>query len=120
MARYLLSAHTVEGKPREPMSDEQMQEFMRGISALEDEMNSTGTLLFSGRLHDPSTATVVRVSNGEVLTSDGPFAEAKEHLGGFYIIEANDLDEALSWAQRTSECVHTAIEVRPFWDDPRG
>jgi len=51
-----------------------------------------------------------------VLTTDGPFAESKEHLGGFYIIEAEDLDAALSWASKTADCVKTAIEVRPFWD----
>jgi len=118
MARYLLSAHTVEGKPRPQMSDEQMQQSMQRISALEEEMKTRGTLLFSGRLHEPSTATVVRVSDGEMLTTDGPFAESKEHLGGFYIIEAGDLDEALSWASKTAECVDTAIEVRPFWDAP--
>jgi hypothetical protein len=80
-------------------------------------MKSTGAWVFGGRLHEPDTATVVRVSDGgEVLTTDGPFAESKEHLGGFYIIEAKDLDAALAWASRTADCVKTAIEVRPFWD----
>ena len=59
-------------------------------------------------------ATVVRVSDGEVLTTDGPFAEAKEHLGGFYILEADDLDAALAWASKTTEAVSKPIEVRPF------
>ena len=62
----------------------------------------------------------MRVSEGETLITDGPFAESKEHLGGFYIVEADDLDGALSWAEKTAACVHTAIEVRPFWDQNQG
>ena len=117
MAQYLLSAHSVEGQAREPMSNEEMQQLMAGVHSLEQEMKSTGAWVFGGRLHDPDTATVVRVSDtGVVLTTDGPFAESKEHLGGFYIIDAKDLDAALSWASKTADCVKTAIEVRPFWD----
>ena len=63
-------------------------------------MKSAGAWVFSGRLHDADTATVVRVANGEILTTDGPFVEAREHLGGFYIIEAADLDAALGWAAK--------------------
>ena len=119
MARYLLSVHTtIEGAPRDPMTDEEMGQFMERVRVLEEEMKSTGTWVFSGRLHGPDTATVVRVSEGEVLTTDGPFAESKEHLGGFYIIEADDLDAALSWAAKTADCVKTPIEVRPFWAPP--
>ena len=90
----------------------------RQIQALEAEMKSAGAWVFSGRLHDADTATVVRVSGGEVLTTDGPFAESKEHLGGFYIIEAEDIDAALSWAAKTADCVKRPIEVRPFWQAP--
>jgi hypothetical protein len=117
VAHYLLSAHSVEGAVREPMNDEEMRRLMAGVHALEDEMKSAGAWVFGGRLHEPDTATVVRVSeSGEVLTTDGPFAESKEHLGGFYIIDADDLDAALLWASKTAGCVRTAIEVRPFWD----
>lgn len=117
MAQYLLSAHSVENEVREPMTDEEMRQVMAGVRALEEEMKSASAWVFGGRLHDPDTATVVRMSEtGEVMTTDGPFAESKEHLGGFYIIEAQDLDAALSWAAKTAECVKTAIEVRPFWD----
>ena len=118
MPQYLLSAHSVEGEAREPMTDGEMKEVMMRVGALEEEMKSGGAWVFGGRLHEPDTATVVRVSDsGEVLTTDGPFAESKEHLGGFYIIEAEDLDAALSWASKTvADCVKTAIEVRPFWD----
>ena len=117
MARYLLSVHTVEGERRPPMSNEEMQQFMQRISTLEGEMNDA--LLFSGRLHDASTATVVRLADGEVITTDGPFVESREHLGGFYVIEADDLDAALDWASKTSACVLQPIEVRPLWDDSR-
>ena len=114
MAKYLLSVHSVDGDVADPMSEEQMQQFMERVNVLEDEMKSTGAWLFGGALEDPDTATVVRVSGAEVLTTDGPFVESKEHLGGFYIIEADDLDAALAWATKTSEAVSHAIEVRPF------
>ena len=120
MPHYLLSLHSVEGEPREPMTDEQMQELMTRIGALEEEMKSAGALAFSGRLEGPDTAAVVRVSEGEVMTTDGPFAETKEQLAGFYIIEAEDLDAAHSWASKTSDCVNRPIEVRPFWDQRQG
>lgn len=118
MARYLLSAYSVAGGDAPPpMTPEQMQEAWKPILALEADMRSAGALVFSGRLSGPDTATVVRVSRGEVLTTDGPFVESKEHLGGFYIIEAVDLDAALAWASKVTACVHTPIEVRPFWDE---
>jgi hypothetical protein len=116
VTQYLLSVHTVEGEAREPMTEEEMRELMGRIGVLEEEMKSRGAWLFSGRLHDPDTATVVRVSDGEVLTTDGPFAESKEHLGGFYIIEAEHLDAALAWASKVTGAVNAPIEVRPFRD----
>lgn len=120
MPQYLLSVHSVEGEAREPMTEEQMQQFMQRVGLLEEDMKSSGAWVFSGRLHEPDTATVVRVSDGEVLTTDGPFAESKEHIGGFYIIEAADLDAALGWASKTTACVGRPIEVRPFWEQPGG
>ena len=114
MTQYLLSVHSVEGEARDPMTEEEMRQFMGRVGVLEEEMKSAGAWVFSGRLHDPETSTVVRVSDGEVLTTDGPFAEAKEHLGGFYIIEADDLDAALAWASKTAATVSKPIEVRPF------
>jgi hypothetical protein len=116
MPQYLLSLHTVAGEPTEPMTDEQMQELMRKIGELEQEMNAASALVYSGRLADVDTAKVVRVERGESLTTDGPFAETKEHLGGFYIVSASDSEEALSWASKTSACVGRPIEVRPFYD----
>jgi hypothetical protein len=116
MSRYLLSVHTVEGEVRDRMTDEEMQQSYKQVLLIEEEMKSAGAWVFSGRLHEPDTATVVRQSDGDVLTTDGPFAESKEHLGGFYIIEAEDLDAALSWASKVTEVIKTPIEVRPFAD----
>jgi hypothetical protein len=114
VTQYLLSVHSVEGEARDPMTEEEIRQFMERVGVLEQEMKSAGAWLFGGALHEPDTATVVRVSNGEMLTTDGPFAEAKEHLGGFYIIEAENLDAALIWASKTTAAVSKPIEVRPF------
>jgi hypothetical protein len=116
MTRYLLSVHTVGGDARDPMTDEEMQQSYKQVLLIEEEMKSAGAWVFSGRLHEPDTATVVHQSDGDVLTTDGPFAESKEHLGGFYIIEAEDLDAALAWASKVTEVIKTPIEVRPFAD----
>ena len=115
MAQYMLSVHTT-GEPRPKMSDEEMQQFMRRINTLEQEMNSSDTLVMSARLHPPDTATVVSVSGTQTLTTDGPFVESKEHLGGFYIIAVPDLDAALGWASQVTAAVGAPIEVRPLWD----
>ena len=120
MPRYLLSTHIADGTAREPMTDEQMQHSWQQITALEAEMKSAGAWVFSGRLHDADSATVVRVSGDEVLTTDGPFVEAKEHLCGFYIIEAADLDAALGWASRVTRTISAPIEVWPFADTAGG
>jgi hypothetical protein len=116
MPRYMLSAHTTDGVAREPMTAEQMERSWKEIGSLEAEMKSSGVWLFSARLHEPETATVVRMSNGEVLTTDGPYVESKEHIGGFYIIEASDLDAALRWGAKVSATINSPIEVWPFVD----
>jgi hypothetical protein len=116
MPQYLLSVHSVEGEVRDPMTEEEMRQFMGRVGVLEEEMQSAGAWVFAGRLHEPDTATVVRMSGDEVVTTDGPFAESKEHLGGFYIIEAEDLDAALAWASKTTGAVGRPIEVRPLRD----
>jgi hypothetical protein len=116
MTQYMLSVHTVEGEARAPMTDEEMQQSWKEIQALNEELKSAGAWVFSARLHEPDTATVVRMSAGELLTTDGPFAESKEHLGGFYLIEAEDLDAALVWASKASAAVKRPIEVRPLVD----
>ena len=114
MAQYMLSVHSVEGEVRDPMTDEEMQQSHKQLGILEEEMKSAGAWFFSGRLHEPDTATVVRMSGGEVVTTDGPFVESKEHLGGFYIIQAEDLDAALAWASKVTGAIKVPIEVRPF------
>lgn len=116
MTHYLLSTFSEAdaAPPAEPPSPEQMQEMMSAIIALEAEMDASGTFVFGGHLHGPDAATVVDSSSSAALMTDGPFVEAKEHVAGFYIIEAADLDEATGWAQRVSACVGRPIEVRPF------
>jgi hypothetical protein len=114
MTQYLLSVQSVEGEVGDPMTDEEKQQSWKQIQALNEELRSAGAWVFGGALHEPDTATVVRMSGAEVLTSDGPFVESKEHLGGFYIIEAEDLDAALAWASKTTAVVGKPIEVRPF------
>jgi hypothetical protein len=114
MPHYLLSVHTVAGQARKPMTDEQMRRSGERLGTLEDEMRTTGAWLLSGRLSEPGAATVVRTSNGKVLTTDGPFAEAREHLGGFYVIEAEDLDAAVGWASKVTDAIDVPIEVRQF------
>jgi hypothetical protein len=102
------------------MTEEQMRKAWEPIQALEAEMKSAGAWVFSARLHDPGSATVVRVSGDDVVTTDGPFVEAKEHLAGFYIIEAADLDEALGWATKVTKLISSPIEVWPFADTAGG
>ncbi len=118
MTQYMLSVHSVDGQSPPPMTPEDVAVVMKEVGALEEEMKGTGTWLFGGRLHEADTATVVRVKDGEVLTTDGPFVEAKEHLAGFYLIEAPDLDAALKWAARVTAAVGAAIEVRPLVSYP--
>ena len=116
MARYMLSVHSVEGEVREPPTAEEIAHNWQQLRIVEAEMKATGAWVFSARLHGPDTATVVRVANGEILTTDGPFAEAREHLGGFYVINAADLDAALGWASKVTRCIGSPIELRPFAD----
>jgi hypothetical protein len=123
MPRYLLSTHTVEGERSEPQGEHHMRETFQRLAKIEHEMSAKGAWVFSARLHGPETATVVRVNGGEALTTDGPFAESKEHLAGFYMIDAEDLDSALGWAAQVSEAIDRPIEVRPFagfTDQPGG
>lgn len=116
MSQYLLSLHSVEGQERPQPSPEEMQEFMERIEALEADMRASGVFVFTGGLHGPDAATVVRRDDGELAMTDGPFAESKEHIAGFYVIDADDLDAALVWAGKVVDTVQAPIEVRPFFD----
>ena len=112
MAQYLLSIYQPDGPPPPP---EFLEPIMREVNALNDEMKAAGARVFAAGLHAPETATVVRMKEGELLITDGPYTEGKEHLGGFSIIEAPDLDAALGWARKLAKAVAPLpIEVRPF------
>ena len=87
---------------------------MRDLAALNEEMKAAGAWVFSRGLHAPGTATVVRHRDGEVLTTDGPYVEGKEHIGGFTVIQAADLDAALEWGRKLARAITLPIEVRPF------
>ncbi len=98
MNHYLLSVHSSSSADCPSQAPEDMQQAYAKIQVLEEEMKAGGAWMMSGRLTDAESATVVRDSNGETLMTDGPFAESKEHIAGFYIITAADLDAALVWA----------------------
>ena len=111
MTQYMLAVHH-DDQP--PLSPEDMQQSFKDVEAVNGEMQAAGAWVFAGGLHPPSTATVVRVTGGTVVTTDGPFAETKEQLGGFWIIEAADLDAALDWAGKAAVACRLPVEVRPF------
>jgi hypothetical protein len=117
MTRYLLSVHgndeDVAAVPAEEMHTAYAQ-----VDAFNAELTQSGSWVFAGGLQPASTATVVKVDNGETIITDGPFAETKEQLGGFWIIEAADLDAALEWARKGSAACMNPVEVRPFQDMP--
>lgn len=115
MSQYLLSTYAVDGQVQgAPASPEEMAEFMQRVATLEEEMDSKGVFVFGGALHGPDASTTLRPADPDVLMTDGPFVEAKEHVAGFYIINAEDLDEALDWAHKVVEAINHPIEVRPF------
>src|SRR3989304_4252708 len=115
MNQYLLSTYVVDGEvPGAPSRPEKVQTFMEGVIALEAERDASGTFLFGGPLHGPDAATVVRAGDADVVMTDGPFVESKEHIAGFYIINADDFDAALAWARKVVDALNHPIEVRPF------
>ena len=111
MNQYLLSVIQPDGDPPSP---EILDKVMRDVDALNQEIKAAGAWVFAGGLRPPSTATVVRLQDGDVLTTDGPFAEGKEHVGGFSIIKAPDLDAALEWGRKLTRATTLPTEVRPF------
>lgn len=111
MAQYLLSIYQPVGPAPAP---EVLEPIMRDLEALNRDMKAAGAWVFTAGLHPTDTATVVRQHGTEVLVTDGPFAEAKEHLGGFTVIEVPDLDAALGWAQRLARATTLPVEVRPI------
>jgi hypothetical protein len=115
MTIYLLSVHSVEGE--EVPSEEAMQAAYADTGKFNVKLQEQGAWVFGGGLHPVESATVVNATSGDVLVTDGPFAEAKEHLGGFWIIKAPDLDHAMKLAAEASFACKGAVEVRPFQDD---
>lgn len=115
MKQYLLSVYHAEDNIPEP---EVAAKIMADVDALNTELQQAGAWVFAGGLHPSSTATVVRVEGDDVLITDGPFAEGKEHIGGFWVIKAGDLDAALEWAARATQACAAPVEVRPFQEEP--
>lgn len=112
MPHYLLSVFATDDA--EPPPPDEVEEIMARVAAHQQELKDAGAWLFFGSLTDPASATVVEAAGGQVSMTDGPYAEAKEQIGGFTIIEAADLDEALEWARKGSEACSWPVEVRPF------
>ena len=115
MKQYLLSVYMVDGEP--VPSEDEMQQIFKDVDAFNAEVQAKGAWVFAGGLHPADTATVVKSKDGETLTTDGPFAETKEQIGGFWVIKCADLDAALDWAAKGSAACRGAVEVRPFQDD---
>jgi hypothetical protein len=111
MTRYLLSVYQPDGDLPEPA---ELEKIMHDVDVWTQELKDAGAWVFDGGLHPPSTATVIRANKGDVLMTDGPFTEGKEHIGGFTVIEAPDLDAALEWGRRGAEATRLPVEVRPF------
>jgi hypothetical protein len=112
----MLAIYQPAGDPPPP---EVLEPIMQDLEKVNEEMRAAGAWVFAAGLHDPSTspscaATVLRAQEGDVLVTDGPFAEGKEHLGGFTIIEAPDLDAALEWGRKLARALTLPIEVRPL------
>ncbi len=110
MNQYMLSIYQPDGPVPEP---EILDPMMRELEALNAEMQAEGVWVFAAGMHPPESATVLRAQGDDVLVTDGPFTEGKEHLGGFTIIKAEDLDAALHWARRLTKILGLPVEVRP-------
>jgi hypothetical protein len=114
MKQYMLSVYQPDGPVPAP---DVLGKIMQDLEALNREMKAAGVWVFAVGLHPPSTATVVKVNAGDVLITDGPFTEAKEHIGGFTIIRAPDLDAALDWGSKLARATTLPVEVRPMQGD---
>lgn len=114
MKHYLLSVYQPQGEPPPP---EELARIGRAIEVFHDELKAAGAWVFAGGLHAQDTATVLRAEGRDVISTDGPFAEAKEFLGGLCIVRAPDLDAALEWGRKAALATTLPIEVRPFnWE----
>ena len=114
MKQYLLSVYHPEGGIPAP---EVIQKIMTDVDALNAELRQAGAWVFAGGLYPSSTATVVRAEGNDILITDGPFVEGKEHIGGFWVIKAPDLDAALDWGRKATRACTVPIEVRPLQEE---
>jgi hypothetical protein len=112
--QYLLALYADESG-WDKMSPAEQQQGYAAYMAYTEALKAAGALIGSNRLQPTSTATTVRATNGKPQVLDGPYADSKEQLGGYYLIEAPDLDAALSWAARCPGAGHGIVEVRPIW-----
>lgn len=117
MKQYLMSVYQPDGDPPPP---EVLDPVMARVGQWNADLKAAGAWVFTGALHPASTATVVRVSDGQAIITDGPFAEGKEHLGGFTILAAPDLDVALDWSRKFAQITGLPVEVRPVYDGAAG
>jgi hypothetical protein len=116
MTQYLLSVYMVEGE--EEPSGEELQKAYADVDKFNAKVQEQGVWVFGGGLEPADTATVVNGTSGDTIVTDGPFPEAKEQIGGFWIINAPDLDAALKLAGEASAACRAPVEVRPFQDEP--
>lgn len=115
MTRYLLSVYYPVGAVQPP--PDELAVIVANVGRVHTELQDSGAWVFGGGLHEPDTATVVHTRGGNAVTTDGPYIETKEQLGGFSVIDVADLDAALAWADKMSEATTCPIEVRPFRDE---
>src|SRR5688572_3722656 len=116
MTQYLMAVYMVEGEPV-PTGDV-LEQMYKDVDAFNQEIQAAGKWVFGGGLQPADIATVVKAQGGDVITTDGPFPEAKEQIGGFWIVNCADLDEALALAARATVACRAPVEVRPFQDEP--
>ena len=114
MKQYLLSVYHPEG---DTLAPEVLEKIARDVDALNAELQASGAWVFDGGLFPSSTATVLQIKDGDVLITDGPFAEGKEHIGGFWVIRAADLDAALDWGRKATRACTAPVEVRPLQEE---
>lgn len=117
MKQYLLSTYAVSGEvPGSPHTQEEMQTFMERVFTLEAEMNASGSFVFGGGLQLQSTdaATAVLSNDGKVVTQSGPYVESETQIAGFYVINADSLESAMTWAGKVARATNHSIEIRPF------
>jgi hypothetical protein len=120
MTQYMLSVHHdgSDTDPMEALSPEEMQQAFQDVDAFNQRMMAEGKWVFGGGLEMPDTATTVRLKDGDTVLTDGPFSETKEFLGGFWVLELADLDEALALAREAAVACKGDVEVRPFQAEP--